>query len=80
MDERIEDLLTAIGPAFRGLWVNVFLREDGTKESRWTVTYSYNKEYVETANHLTPIEALKFALMMVKKDLEMPGCYYCKKK
>ena len=66
----MKELITELGDAFRGLWRSYYYdwEDNKTFNDKWTVTFIYKGQYVETPNCDDPEEALKFAAKKVKGD------------
>lgn len=64
----LEDLIVLLGSNFRGLWRSYYCNfEDEILTDKWTVTFIYKGQYIETPNCDTRQEALEFAIGKLKK-------------
>lgn len=66
----LSDLLCTLGDSFRGLWTSVILFDSHggiTKKREWSVSYTFQGDYVETPGCNTPEEALRFAIGIIHR-------------
>ena len=64
----MEEYISLLGDAFRGLWKSRMVDEDGELGfDRWTVTFIYRGHYVETPDFSLPLDALAWAYDRVSK-------------
>ena len=57
----IDILISRLNNNFRGLWKSYELKDDDTVDDKWSVTFIYKNQYVETPLCKTAIEALQWA-------------------
>ena len=63
----IDDYLFELGDAFRGLWKSYYLdKNDKPNIKRWTITFIYKGNYIETPEKDSPIDALEWALNKIR--------------
>lgn len=64
-----EDVLDWISnePAFRGLWKSRLLKDDGTIEEGWGVTFVFGGDYTETEYQPTASSAVAQAIKLLAK-------------
>jgi hypothetical protein len=67
----IEDKIRILGTSFRGLWKSYILDEAGNLPTgKWTVTYIFRGQYIETPNLDSHHEALNFAIAIKEHETE----------
>lgn len=56
-----------IGDSFRGLWVTCEVSLKGKKtKKKWSVTFIFKGDYVETLYYDTPLKAVNHAVKVLK--------------
>jgi hypothetical protein len=65
------DKIDALGDSFRGLWKSYIYQNesDPWPIGKWTVTFIFRGQYVETPNMDSPDEALDFAIKKVHGEI-----------
>lgn len=60
----IDAMINELGNSFRGLWRSMEIKLDGTITAKWSVTFVYKNEYVESPYFSTTYHALEYAIGM----------------
>ena len=65
-DPSIEELIESLGDKFRGLWISTFINEmKNGVDSKWSVTFIWKGQYVETE----PCDSMYRALVKANQEI-----------